>query len=193
MQFGVLATDFGKHTDETLAIHAATGIVQIGADASKEQAITGRKLENEIIECLESHFRKLADHEHAQIAEKGTAHLASSLDPHPEILSSVLDEIMAIVAKSNKASWFNPDSVRQTLYWKVGQVIKDAQHMHRDWFARFGKVGHGSDLAVPADHDHLKHTLDENVQRWKDLHEGEPEDYRNAVHEHATNLKQSAA
>jgi hypothetical protein len=197
-----LITNHGKHSDEKLAIACAQDIVQIGADAAGEQAIEGRKLENKIVEIMEAHFRALAVEENDNM---GHELLALSFDPHPEIHGKAINDILAAIGASPIGKWFGMDGavgelarnagaspskaateVRRNVETAVGKWIKVSQHMHRDWFARHGMVGHGTALTGHPGHD----PENEHVRRWKDIHDGPtPEAYRQAIHEHATNLK----
>lgn len=168
MQFGVLITDHGKHSDTKLAIACATDIIQIGADASGKQAIDGRKLENNVIEVIEASFKRLSDYEHAEIAAKGTAHLTSMLDAHPEIKADTVSGVMKEIAASPLAEWFNNDATKGNVTNSVDKWLRNAQHMHRDWYARHGKVGTGTDLKA-ADN----HKADcPHVARWVAMHTG---------------------
>lgn len=180
MRFGILTSDNGKHSDEKLAIACAAEIIQIGATATGADAIDGRKLENQIVEILERSFSALADFEHAGIEANGTAHLAVSLDAHPEILDSTVLEIATAIAASRFAAWFPTDVVAENVQTAVMKWLKVGQHMHRDWFARHGKIGHGAELfAVNYDPD-CPH-----VRRWKAIHDsGDPV----AINEHAAAL-----
>jgi|SRR5579871_2239414 len=163
MQFGVLITNHGKHSDEKLAIAVATDIVQIGADASGQQAIDGRKLENRIIGIMEGYFTRVAQAEHDGIAANGTAHLSS--DPaavYDALLDDAVANIMAAIAESPFASWFTADHAEAYVRKSVGKWLSNSSHMHRDWFARHGKVGNGTDLKVSDRHD----SDCEHVKRW---------------------------
>jgi hypothetical protein len=162
MQLGVLITNHGKHSNEKLAIACAGDIIQIGADAAGQQAIDGRKLENKIIEILEASFAKLAEFEHTGIDAKGTEHLSSEYVAHPEIYDAAVTDIMAAIAASPLASWFNNDDTKGNVTKAVEKWLLSGHHMHRDWFARWGKVGHGTELK-----DHEKHDPScEHVKNW---------------------------
>lgn len=180
MQLGVLITNHGKHSNEKLAIACASDIIQIGASAADQDAIDGRKIENKIIEILEASFAKLAEVEHADIDAKGTEHLAEEFVAHPEIYDAAVKDIMAAIDASSIVSWFAAQAARAARDGKPAKdpvtreqiqsnVIKSVEkwllnghHMHRDWFARWGKVGHGPDLK-----DHDKHDPDsEHVKNW---------------------------
>jgi len=161
MQFGVLVTDNGKHSGEKLAIACATDIVQIGADATGQQAIDGRKLENRIIEIMEAKFAELAAFEHAGIATRGTEHLTESMEAHPEILNSAVSEIGDAIVRSPFASWFTSDRVDSYVRASVAKWLTAGQHMHRDWFAVHGMVGNGTALISAANHNpECKHVKD---------------------------------
>lgn len=162
MQLGVLVTDNGKHSDEKLAIAVATEIVQIGADASGQQAIDGRRLENQIIDAMETHFAKLAEFEHAELDAKGTAALAASMEPHPELVDASVAAIASAIAASPFASWFTADATAAYVRQVVEKWVTTAQHMHRDWYARHGKIGHGVNLSVCPKHD----SECEHVKQW---------------------------
>src|SRR5262245_34954320 len=129
MQVGVLATNGGKHSDEKLAIACAAEIVQIGAEASGEQAIEGRKLENQIIAILEGHFRQVADFEHDELATKGADHLAGSwAEPHPEIWNDAVSKIMDAVKASPISGWFSTEAVEGNVRNAVGRWVGISQH-----------------------------------------------------------------
>jgi hypothetical protein len=162
MQLGILITNNGKHSNEKLAIACASDIIQIGADASGQQAIDGRKLENKIIEILETYFEKLAAFEHAEIEANGTAHLASEFVAHPEMFDGAVADIMTAVASSPLASWFNNDETKANVVKAVEKWLLNGHHMHRDWFARWGKVGHGAELTASDKHD----PESEHVKAW---------------------------
>lgn len=173
MQIGVIKTDHGKHSNEKLAIACASDIIQIGSAASGQQAMDGRKLENKIIEILEVYFGKLADFEHAEIDAKGTAHLASEAVAHPEMFAGAVTEIMAAIDASSIASWFADRErkglepvTREQMEANVSKAVEkwllSGHHMHRDWFARWGKVGHGTDLKASDKHD----PESEHVKAW---------------------------
>lgn len=152
MQFGVLITNNGKHSDMKLAVACASEIIQIGADASGQQAIDGRRLENKIIDAIEGAFKTLSDYEHAEIEAKGTAHLTSSLDAHPEVLSDTVASVMKEVGASSLASWFDNEATKANVAKSVDKWLRVGQHMHRDWYARHGKVGIGTDLKAADNH-----------------------------------------
>lgn len=162
MQLGVLITNHGKHSNEKLAIACASDIIQIGADASGQQAIDGRKLENQIIEILEKTFGKLADFEHAEIDAKGAEHLSSKFQAHPEILDAAVIDIVSTIAASPLAPWFDNADTKANVVKSVEKWMCNGHHMHRDWFARHGKVGHGADLRDSDKHD----PQSKHVRRW---------------------------
>lgn len=184
MQLNALITNHGKHSNEKLAVACASDIVQIGADAAGEQAIEGRKLENKIIDIMEVHFAAVAKYEHDQLAAKGAAQLAASLDAHPQIWDDAVAGIMAAVKASPIAGWFDAAEIEKNVRTAVGKWVKVSQHMHRDWFARHGKIGHGTKLEVAPNRD----AGSEYVKRWIDMHQGDGETLRQAVHEHASAL-----
>lgn len=162
MQLGVLITNHGKHSNEKLALACAGDIIQIGASASGNDALDGRKLENKIVEILEDKFAALASFEHTQLGTDGTAHLSSALEAHPEIFDSAVRDIMGAIAASPLAGWFNYDDTRGNVTKSVEKWMLNGHHMHRDWFARHGKIGHGADLMDAQNHD----PNCEHVKRW---------------------------
>lgn len=168
MQIGVLISNHGKHSNEKLAIAVATGIVNIGATASGQQALDARKLENKIAEIMEGYFAKLAAFEHGEIAAKGTAHLSAALTPHPEIYEEAVHAVVVAITESPFASWFTSDRIESYVRETVGKWLHAGHHMHRDWFARHGKVGHGAELKASD-----KHNPDcEHVKAWIARSEG---------------------
>ena len=180
----ILATDGGKHSDAKLAVAVAEHIVQVGATASGESLEDARRLQSQIADIMEAAFRRLADEEHAGIDDAGTAFLAASLAPHPDIQGHVVSAIVECIAASPFRTWFPPADTA-TMLWKVtGEYLGIAQHMHRDWFARHGKVGHGRELT-----DHPSHSPDcPHVRRWIAMHAGDTL----ARHEHAAALVEAA-
>lgn len=174
MQVGIIKTNGGKHSDAKLAYAAADDIVNISADSVGEDVADLRELSNQIGGVLKGYFEKISEHEHAQINEKGTAHLNASLDANPELHELAIKDIETIIAKS---PFQMPDGViRKSLdsYFKV------AQHMHRDWFAAHGKVGDGTDLVDASNHD----PKCQNVVRWNDMQHGDPDTARAALASH---------
>lgn len=164
MQIGVLITNNGKHSNEKLAIAVATDIVHIGASASGQQVLDARKLENQIVEIMEKYFAKLSEFEHAQIDAKGTEHLAAAVEAHPELLNASVKDILAAIAASPFASWFTAEQAETYVRASVAKWLTNGHHMHRDWFARHGKVGDGTDLSSSDKHD----PDCEHVKRWID-------------------------
>ncbi len=185
MQFGILATNHGKHSDAKLAVAVAEDIVHIGATATGQDAIDGRKLVNQITDIMEAKFRQLAEFEHAQIAALGTEHLAASLDAHPEIFAAAVSEITDAIARSPFAHWFTSDQVDAYVQASLTKWLKVAHHMHRDYYANHGLMGHGVALYASANHDpDCPH-----VKRWKAMHAGDVQ----AIHEHRAALADKAA
>lgn len=165
MQIGVLATDHGKHSDEKLAIAVAMDIVNIGATASGQQALDGRKLENKIIEIMEPVFAALAKYEHDEIDDNGTKHLAAGvtgIEAKPDLLAGAVKEVLAAIAASPFASWFSAEQAETYVTKSIQKFMEVGHHMHRDWFARHGKTGNGTALT-----DHGLHDPDcEHVKAW---------------------------
>lgn len=169
MQVGIMATDGGKHSDEYFAISVAKDIVVIGATASKKNADEGLRLQLKIVDTLMPYFKAVSEFEHGGIDEKGTAHLASSMDVHPEIAKEATDKVLTAIDESPFKGWFTTEQARTYVSASVGKFLGYAQHMHRDWFARWGKVGDHLELKP-----HDKHDPEcPHVQRWKDMRDGD--------------------
>ena len=178
-----LKTDHGKHSDTKLAYAMAADLVENSANLSGQDALDMRKMENTIGEKLEKHFAKLADREHAGIEANGHDHLFESLEAHPEHAEEIKAEVMSVYTASPFAAKMDMEVAANNVHDVVGQWVRIAQHMHRDWFARHGKVGNHLDLVDAKGHD-PKHA---NVQMWKDIHDGpSPQLYAEALHRHAT-------
>lgn len=149
MKLGVLVTNHGKHSDEKLAYAAAEEIVTFSDDAAEENVAAGRKLVDQIAAAVQDFFNKLSTFEHAEIDVKGTVHLASTMDAHPEFLAGAVSAVMGVIAASPFAGIATESAVRDVLV----KWIKSAQHMHRDWFAKWGKVGSYRDLKASDKHN----------------------------------------
>ena len=179
MQMRIIATDGGKHSDAKLAKHLADEIIQIGAKVTDQDPDEWGALQAQIAEILTGHFEHLANIEHLALTANGSAHLASSLDPHPTILDDATSHIVEAI-ETAKFAGGTANMVRAN----VARYLGIAQHMHRDWFARHGKVGHGRELT-----DHPSHSPDcPHVRRWIAMHAGDTL----ARHEHAAALVEAA-
>lgn len=183
MRMQALITNHGKHSDEKLGYAISDDIIQIAADATGQDAMDGRKLANQIGDICAKHMRELADREHDGLKANCHDHLMESLEAHPEAADSLEKEIVDAGNASPLASWFDKPETLANVHQAVHKWIRAAQHMHRDWFARHGKVGHGAELSDDPGHD----PDHEHVKMWKDLHDAPSEQaYREALHKHAT-------
>ena len=184
MQMRALISNMGKHSDEKLAYAMAADLVENSASLSGQDALDMRKLENQLGDMLADHFKQIADRENAGIAAKGHEHLAESLEAHPEHSIEIEGAVLAAYAASPFA--FERPVAESNVHEVVQKWVRTAQHMHRDWFAGSGKVGHGTSLT---DHPGFDPN-DEHVKRWKDLHApATPDDHRRALHEIMTGEK----
>jgi len=180
MRLQLLVTDNGKHSDEKLGFACAADIIQISADAAGKNAQDGRRLENQIADLVAKHMRAVANREMSGITAKGHDHLFQSLDAHPETSAALEREIISAGKASPLASWFDRQDTLANIRDAVDRWVRVSQHMHRDWFARHGMVGHGTELTKHPDYD----PDHEHVKRWKDLHDAPtPDAFRNALHE----------
>lgn len=164
MQFGILKTDNGKHSDEKLAVATAGDIIQVAAESVSKEAIDARKLEIKIIEILEDHHKKVSESEMGALTSD-PAHIATSLDPRPH-LDDTCVEILKAADESPFAEWFKRPDVRENVVTSVARWTATNMSIHRDWHGD-GKTGHGADLkdvAVAADCPH--------VRSWKDRRSG---------------------
>ena len=142
-----------------------------------------RKLENQLGDILESHFRGIADREMAGINAKGHAWLAEPLHAHPESVEPMKAAVMAAYKASPFGADMDDAKAGANVHEVVSKYVRDAQHMHRDWLAGSGMVGHNRELTKFPGHD----PKNEHVVRWFDLHAAkDPETFRRALHEHAT-------
>jgi hypothetical protein len=184
MQMRVLTTNHGKHKDSKLADAAAADLVENAANMSGQDALEMRRLENSIADILEGHFKDIAERENDCLKTKGHEHLASSLEAHPQTAAAIEDAVLDLYVKSPFA--FDGEIARKNVHEVVTKWVKVAQHMHRDWFAGSGKLGHGAALTDYPGFD----PKNEHVVRWFDLHSPKtPEHFRRALHEHATGEK----
>ena len=158
MQFGVMITNYGKHSDEKMAAATAEQIIQVGANAVGEQADEARSLNNKIMDILTKHHGKVSHHEISNL-EKGPEHLSTFIDPR-EHSEDTVAEIMAACDASPFADWFSQEHVRQNVMDTVHTWTATNMHMHRGWYCD-GKIGHHKALR---DHEH---DLDnEHVRKW---------------------------
>ena len=159
MQFGVLITNHGKHSNEKLAVATAGQIIQIAADSGSEDALDGRKLENQFIDILEAHHAKVSDHEVDSLMEDN-AHLAKHLDPEPHM--GVFDEIIAAGLASKWKDHFEKEDVQQHIRNTLASWTATNMFMHRQAHAH-GLTGHHLDLKPVPGHD-PEHP---HVKAWK--------------------------
>ena len=186
MRFRILTTNHGKHSDSKMAYAAAGCLVEDAANLSQQDALEMRKLENQLGDVLEPHFRGVADREHAGIADKGHAWLAEPLHAHPDTVKSMAEAVMSAYKASAFAAKMDMERAARNVHDVVSRYVRDAQHMHRDWFAGSGMIGHHTELTKAPNHD----PKNEHVVRWFDLHQAKtPEHFRRALHEHATGEK----
>jgi len=183
MRFTITKSDHGKHSDAKLAYATARDLVEDAANMSGQDALDMRKLENTIGEILEGHFKDIADREHEGIKANGHEHLASSLDAHENSVAAMEKAIFDAYDASPFAAKMDKAQAAKNVREVVSKWIKNAQHMHRDWFAGMGKVGHGKNLE---DHKGWDRS-NEHVVRWFSLHQAKtPDEYRKALHEIST-------
>src|SRR6185312_9247025 len=138
-------------------------------------ALDGRRLSNQIADAAAKRFRGLADREHKGIDDNGHDHLASSLEADATTVDAIYGDSVSLGQASSIKSWFDKPEVLANIRQAAEKWTRNAQHMHRDWFARHGKVGHGADLKDAPGHD----PDHEHVRRWKALHDAPtPDAYR---------------
>jgi hypothetical protein len=150
MQFGLLITDHGKHSDEKFAIATASELIQIAATAEGKQAIDARRLENDIIDVLTGHFAKVSKDEVSGLDSNAAEHMVSRLDPLPH-MEGILDKVLTVCKASAFKEWFERGDVKQLMFDKIASWTATAIHMHRDWFSQ-GYTGHGTDLKQVPEH-----------------------------------------
>jgi hypothetical protein len=193
MLMKVLTTNHGKHSDEKLGFAIADDIVDVAAAANAGDSMDARRLANQIGDIAAKHMKVLSDRENAGIEAKGPEHLAEPLVANSETADAMEAEILACCEAFGPATskWFKGDSedvarARKNVHDVVHKWVRDAQHMHRDWYARHGMVGEGTDLRPAEGYD----PNNEHIKRWKDLHDAPtPDAFRRALHEHATGEK----
>jgi hypothetical protein len=156
MQVGVLITNGGKHSNEKLAVATAGQIIQIAANSGSEDAVDGRKLENQLIDILEAHHARVSEHEVDSLMADNS-HLVKHLDPEPHM--DVLDEIIAAGLASKWKKHFEKEDVQQHIRNTIASWTATNMFMHRQAHAD-GLTGHHLDLKpVPGydpEHPHVK-------------------------------------
>jgi len=178
-----LITNHGKHSDAKMAYAMAADLVENSARLSGQDALDMRKLENNLGDSLAKHFRKIADREHAGIEANGHDHFFAEFDANPGHAAEIETEVMAAYMASPFAASMDKDLAARNVHEVVNKWMRDAQNMHRDWFHRWGKVGHHTELkdSPKFDKNHA------HVQMWKDIHDGpSAKAYAEALHYHAT-------
>lgn len=186
MRLQALATNYGKHSDEKLAAACASDLVESQANLTGQDALDMRRLELKLIDTLEPFFKGVADREHKGIADKSHDHLFQPLAAHPKTAEAMKAAIISAIDASPFASKMDREIVLRNTQQVAVKWIETAQHMHRDWFARFGKVGNHTELTdAPGwkkDNEHCK--------RWADLHDAPTQEaFRVALHELASGEK----
>lgn len=145
MQFGVMVTNNGKHSDAKMGFAVANDIVQVGADASGQDAFDARKLQDQIADIAEGYFAKVSDYEHAELAADAAGQMSKSLDPHPELMDGLVADIIATIAASPFASWWSSQDTAGLVRKVADKWMRNAHHMHRDWHSK-GKIGNHTNL-----------------------------------------------
>lgn len=147
MQLGVLVTDGGKHSDDKLGFAVASDLIQVGANAAGKDAFDARKLQDQITDVAASYFAKVSEYEHAELAAKGTVHLANTgVEAHPEIMDGLVRDVCAAIAASPFASWWSAQDTAALVRKVAGKWLKAGHHMHRDYAAKWGKIGNHTAL-----------------------------------------------
>ena len=186
MRMTILATNHGKHSDAKLATACAADLVENASNLTGQDALDMRRLENKLMDILEGHFQGIAEREHAGIMAKGHDHLAEPLHAHPETAAEMEVAIMVAYKESPFGENMDDEKAAANVREVAHKWVRIAQHMHRDWFAHHGMVGHHTALEKHPDHD----PNHEHVRRWKDIHApGDEWSYRKALHEHASGEK----
>lgn len=139
MQTGILVTNGGPHPADKWAAQTAAQIIQIGADASGEQAIAARKFELVILDILEDHHGKVQTHERGKITEHGTARFAHPLDSAEHVDAP----FQAIVAAS-KGTLFESHFAKPEVQAHIRNVLAShfatSMDIERSWFADDGSA-----------------------------------------------------
>lgn len=183
MRLDLLITNHGKHDDDKLGFAFADDVIQVAADMTGQSARDGRRLANQIADIAAKHFHDIAERENAGIMDKGHDHLLSHLNANASDVDALVSEIVTLGNTSPLKAWFDKPEVLANIREASSKWIRTAQHMHRDWFARHGKVGHGAELKDVPGYDKTH----EHVRMWTDLHDAPtPEAHRWAIHNHAT-------
>lgn len=150
MQFGVMITNNGKHSDTKLAIATAEQIIQVAAGSESAAAEEGRLLENKIIEILLEHHKKVSLNEVSKL-EADSAHLLTDVDPLQHT-SDTLDKIVAAAKGTEFEPWFADPKVQESVASTLARWTHTNMNIHRDWYAE-GKTGHHLDLKPVSGHD----------------------------------------
>jgi hypothetical protein len=133
MQVGIMKTDGGPHPADYYAAVAASEIVQVEASAAGQDAIQGRKLENQIIDILETAHQKVIDGEQAAL-DAAHKHLVAPLDPYVHGLKDTVDEVVTAIKNSKWGHVVTADT-HNMVAAVVGKHFGTAMTVTRGWHA----------------------------------------------------------
>lgn len=136
MNLGVIKTDGGAHSPETMAAVAASEIIQVSASASGRQAIEGRRLELKILDILEAGHKEVQSSELAKLAGPGgNDRLGKEYDP----TEHGLNETVTAIVEASKGTVFESaltDPVAQErIRAVVGKHYATDMHIQRSLHA----------------------------------------------------------
>ena len=133
MQVGIMKTDGGPHPADYYAAVAASEIVQVEASAVGQDAIQGRKLENQIIDILEAAHQRVIDAENASL-KAAHDHLVTPISAAAHKVHDVAEEVVDAIKASKWGKAVNKDTKGQ-VQDILTRHFNTAVHVTRSWHA----------------------------------------------------------
>lgn len=133
MRIGVVKTDDGEHSSETLAAACASDIMSIDAAAmSTPRMLAARKLETAVIAALVPHHEAAQDTTKAELVTDPEAHFArSDLHDPGDRPDKALADIQAAARGTEWEAQFNDPEKAPAIRQLIGQYMVDTAHLER--------------------------------------------------------------
>lgn len=133
MRIGVVKTDDGEHSSETLAAACASDIMSIDAAAmSTPRMLAARKLETAVIAALVPHHEAAQDTTKTELATDPEAHFArTDLHDPGDWPAKALVDIQAAAKGTEWEADFNHPEKSTGILRVIGQYLVDTMHLER--------------------------------------------------------------
>jgi len=133
MRIGVIKTDGGEHSAETLAAACASDIVSIdAATMSTPRMLAARRLETAVIAALVPHHEAAQDATKAELAADPKAHFErTDLHDPGDWPAKALADIQAAAKGTEWEADFNHPGKAAGILHLIGQYLIDTMHLER--------------------------------------------------------------